>query len=1141
MNCVKALFISLLILGYPASLWATTPAEQSLNKLIDPGLWQVKKGDESVLNHDGLPGWLRVGFNCTKGNNARLILKNPVAIPHKTTGLNFLSTNNGPLASLRIQLIIKDKKGREYLYHTSAPNTYHHGLYIPQKNQLRRRELMFSVPGLARPKLVPNAGATITALGKHRLKPEAPLQLLGLYFEGDHQLTQQKQPPQFFFRSFVFSTVTPTTTSLYYQFDGQEHYGEITPNPYITARPMGKWWGKRFEISWQVFKDYAGQPVLAGQKNIVIEEGDENKPLAIQLAEHIDIPVTAPGTWWVRAKLRWWGHKKGIVPEEIVEKEYRLYVHKGIDEPLSLTIAVDETFPRRFIRIAPLRQSLIFSPKEKFCVPIQYRKPSVDISEQNCKIEILRGQGGEVMKEIVVSPKWKDDMFETVCDLSDLPVGTYELRAVLLSGNAVFDQLTRLIGRKGSGHGETNMNVHDSVLSWQQLVSRKKPLFHLTPVLPDDGVRNRHQKAWEKHQKPFLDRAAEISRDIEFMVSWKVCEPLQGVYDWQTIDRFMDYAKEKGLQVILYPEYRSENVPEWIPSVYEENPEGKLFGHGKYTFHGARPNMYHSNTFRKPLMAFIAAMVERFRSHPALQGYYTCLEHPGDASYNGWYEGYSPESRKAWVSYAKKNWKTLKLINKRWETSFKNWEEVGHPNRDKASKRFMLDWLFFRTHSFETFLKEIVITIRERDQHRLIVVYGDGVNDLDWFRTRGCISANGGSQDVIQWGTYAQHGLQNYPMRTEDISPGNWSGSFPTQMDASIFAMMAGGGINAIARAFIRTNIPWSEYTDTKTGRGRFKRFLPIWDELRDTKVQPIETFVYNSLESYLAYAKTTFQGAYNDPWQVINLHAAQVPFSYGPPVLWEKGKLLILTNNRSALEKEEIERIMRYVKNGGTVFMQADYGRSNIDSPNEEWSLLTRFGFAVPQKTVNKGRQIKAMPVSVNIFPSSSKPFWVRDIWKVSKQDNVKNEAYFDSEKTIPAISWKPFGKGKVAVLWAQTIIPPMYTQGSYPFLRDVAKWAGTELYSKASTDLFWTNFLIGNDRKTFYGLVHVGSRQGRPKSTVSGNVQWLNLPEGNYEVTELIVGKSMGTLSSEELKTRGVKVTLNPKEVSIFKMRIR
>jgi hypothetical protein len=1110
--------------------------------LAEPENWTVKPGDESVLSHTALPGWLKVGFNCDKGNTGRLLLKEPITIPADTSGMNFLCTNNGPLASLRIKVMIKDVKGREYLYHTGALDTYKHGLFIPEQDKMRSTELMFGVPGLARPKLVGNAGATITAIGKHRAKPEAPLQLLGLYFEGEHQLAQQKQTPQFFFRNFVFTNLTPTTTKLYYQF-GQEYYGEVAPVPYITPRPLGKWFGKRFDITWQVFKDYDGQPVLAGRKNIEIEYGNDEKPLAVQLAEHIDIPVIAPGTWWVRAKLRWWGHKSGVAPEHISEKEYRLYVHKSHDKTVFSPLSAEEDIPGSYIRMAPQRRSLIFDANEPFRLPIRFEKPKDELANLNCRIEIRRGQGGAVVKELTFSPSWQDELFEAVCDLSDLPAGAYELQAALLSGKSVFDKTTRMIGRKDSVQDRESMGkaVLRSVPSWQQLLKREAPLFHLTPVLPDDGVKIRQQEAWEKHQKPFLDHAAEISRDIEFMVPWKVVEPLQGVYDWSTVDRFLDYAKTKGLQVILYPEYRSQNVPEWIPSVFEENPEGKLFGHGKYTFHGARPNMFHSSAFRKPLMAFIAAMVERYRNHPALQGYYTCLEHPGDASYKGWYEGYSSESRKAWIAYAKENWKFLKLVNQRWQTSFKNWDEVDHPDRHTASKRFKLDWLLFRTHSFEAFLKEIVTTIRERDQHRLIVVYGDGVNDLSWFRERGCISANGGSQDVIQWGTYAQHGLQNYPMRTEDISPGNWSASFPTQMDASIFAMMAGGGVNATARAFIRTNMPWSEYTDTDTGRGRFKRFLPIWEELRRATAQPIETFVYNSIESYLAYAKTTFQGAYNDPWQVINLHAAQVAFSYGPPVLWGKGKLLILTNDRSALEQNEIDRIIRYVKNGGTVFMQADYGRSNIDSPNEEWSLLTRFGFAPPQKTVNKGRQINAIPVSGGLFLNNATPFRVRDIWKVSKQDGVNEEAYFDAGKTIPALSWKSFGKGKVAVLWAQTIIPPMVARGSYPFLRDVAKWAGVELYSKASTDLFWTNFLIGKDGKTFYGLVHVGSRQGRPKSTVSGNVQWLKLPQGNYEVTELISGEKLGTLPAEELKTRGLEVTLNPKEVSIFKMRIK
>jgi hypothetical protein len=1118
------------------------PRIQNLSGLVNPAAWDATASDESVSSHDGLPGWLRVGFRCEEGNTGSLLLKKPVTLPAWVNGMSFLATNNGPLASLRIAAIIRDSQGREYVYYAIPRPSYSRGLFYPEHPENRLREMRFSVPGLSRPKLEPQAGATIAAAGGHRVDPVPPLQFVGLNFEGGHQLEQEQRTPQFFFRDFALTGLSPGNTRLYYQFMGEELYGEVVPRPYLTPGQFGTWWGRRFDISWEVYADYAGQPVLTGSKSFVFEPDDPDRPMAVQLAEHMEIPVTTPGTWWVRTKLRRWEQDNGPAPDSISEHEYRLYVHKSEDSTRMEPIPGDAEVPGSFVRIAPARASVIFAADEPFVVPVRFQEPAEELPNATCRVEVRRGPGGDLVKEMTVVPQWTEGRFVLTCDLSDQPPGAYEVTGSLLTHGKPFDRGTRLIGRQEpepESSVAVDREVLESVPSWRRILDREQPLFDLTPVLPDnDGSRHNRQSAWEQHYKPFLDHAAELSREISLPVPWKDVEPLPGVYDWRAVDRFLDYAGRKRLQVILNPEYRAGSVPEWIASAYEENPDGKLFGHGSYLFHGARPNMFHAEAFRKPLMAFIAAMTERYRNHPALLGYYTCLEHPGDASYKGWYEGYSPESRKAWIEYAKENWQTLETVNQRWQTHFATWEAVDHPDRENASKRFLLDWLLFRTRSIEGFLKEIVATIRERDQHRLIIVYGDGVNDLAWFRDRGCISANGGSHDVMQWGIYAQHGLQNYPMRTEDHSPGNWSGYFPTQMDASVFAMMAGGGVNAHARAFVRTNISWEEYTNPDTGRGRYKRFQPTWRELRQTTAQPIETFVYNTMESYLAYSKTTFKGAYNAPWQVLNLQAAQVPFSYGPHELWSKGKLLVLTNQRTALEESALREITDYATNGGTVFMQADYGRHNVDNPDEEWALLKRFGFTPPADAVQKDRMLRATPVPKELFSPQAQSFVLRDAWKVPVRHDMQTAATFDKEQKQAAISWKSFGKGKVAVMWAQTTVPPMNARGSYPFLRDVATWAGVELYSKASTDLLWTNFLIGKDGRTFYGLAHVGSWQNSPAKGVDTTVRWLVLPEGDYHVTELISGKEVGDFTAARLKSEGLPVKLGTREVAIFRM---
>jgi len=99
---------------------------------------------------------------------------------------------------------------------------------------------------------------------------------------------------------------------------------------------------------------------------------------------------------------------------------------------------------------------------------------------------------------------------------------------------------------------------------------------------------------------------------------------------------------------------------------------------------------------------------------------------------------------------------------------------------------------------------------------------------------------------------------------------------------------------------------------------------------------------------------------------------------------------------------------------------------------------------------------------------------------------------------------------------------------------LRDVATWAGVELSSQASTHPLWTNFLIGKDGRSFYGLVYATQL----KDTVSGSVQWLKLPAGRYRVTELISGQDLGIHDAAALRTTGLSAQPAPRALAIWKM---
>lgn len=240
-------------------------------------------------------------------------------------------------------------------------------------------------------------------------------------------------------------------------------------------------------------------------------------------------------------------------------------------------------------------------------------------------------------------------------------------------------------------------------------------------------------------------------------------------------------------------------------------------------------------------------------------------------------------------------------------------------------------------------------------------------------------------------------------------------------------------------------------------------------------------------------------------------------------------------------LDDALVDRIVVYVERGGALLMAADAGRRTIGAPErDDWALLRRFGFAPPAGEPVEGRRESATPVAGDVFPEGARPFTLRETWDVGPQPGTETAAWFGGDRNRAAISWKPFGRGRVAVQWAETIVPPFFSPGDadHAFLADVAMWAGIEPLSAASDSRFWTYLLKATRGDAYYGMVHVGCWQNTPSAPVEGTVRWLALEAGTYRVTELVTGRDLGEHSADRLRDEGLELRLGPREVAIFRV---
>jgi hypothetical protein len=1106
-----------------------------LPALDDAAAWTAAPKGEKPFTFDcrSESGALFVRFDCAKDNVAELRLKEPVPMPEGVTGFTFLCGNNGVPSSLWVKVLARDAAGKEFAFHTFSRFSFDKGWFSPEHFTRRVCEERFTTPGFGRPKAEPASGATLEGPAPN-VKPTPPYTLLGLRFIGGHQ---GGKFTEFFFRNFAMTRLDPRAAPFYYQFRDVESFGELDPLPWLTPANLGIWGGTRFELSWELRDRYDATPFLVDGKSFEFTQPDwqeksDGVPYPLQIAQRIEFPIKEKGTYWARVRLRWWYDGKSPLPREISEREFRLDVVNGAEPVKRKPVPADAMAPNCFIRIAPERKSLIFEDDETFAVKLAFRNPGAAVTDATFRAVVRQASGDAEVKALEIVPVWEGEKpFIAELDLNDLKPGVYKLLAEIRSGKQLFDQVERTIARQVPPDKAAAAPIPAAVLSWQELRDGPKPMFHLTPHVPD--MQKNSAKAWDEHYRPFLDKAGELSSQVEYNFTWDEVEPLPGVFDWSFVDRFVDYAQSKGLTVQLWPTFRE--LPEWMTGRYEMSSDGTVFGVTHpyfYLFHGARPNFVHGPEIRGGLVAFIRAVAERYRGHPAVQSYFFCFEHPGDAPTYNWFEGYAPEGVEAFRRAMQAKFGDIRAANQRWGTAYATWDKVAPPP-ESASSRYRLDWRQFRADAIEGVLKDCVTAIRSADPKRLVMVYGDGAADNHWFSEQGCMSANGGCEKVVGMPSYAACALAGFPQRAEEISVGNWSFEFPTQLDASLFAMMAGGGANAHCKAYVTTShLQKYMLTDPNVSLGRYKRFMPIWAELRPTELaQPIEAFLAKDCGSVGIYG-------------VISLMQAQVPAACGDGDFWKNGKLLLAIDlepwRPTEMEKEQIDRLVAYVENGGALLMSADAGRKSVDAPAEDWVLLRRFGVAPPDSEPVPGRHATAVPEPGALFGSDAKPFTLREAWNVKPPEGMETAAFLDGDRQRAAISWKSFGKGKIAILWSQTIIAPLFAkpEAAYPFLRDVARWAGIEPMANATDSRLWTNLLKTKDGSIYYGLAHVGSWQNCPTTGVDTAVRWLRIPAGTYSVTELISGKELGKFTAETLRADGLPVKLQPREVAIFRM---
>lgn len=1148
---IGAALVVLLAFGGQPAPGAAAAANRvlKLDALANPASWQPAPGDENAVKVSTVNGMLGVWFTGEKGESRRLMLKQPLSVPDGVTDLTVLNINKRLSGvAFGAQFIVRDAANEEFLFNLLSPRFGTKGSLGGDPDLAR-----LHTPGLADAALGISSGNVTPPAGQKKV-PQKPYVLLGVVFNGVNRYEGVKGQVEMYFRDFAATQLVPRQSPFYYQIKTQPFFGELDPHPWISLGDFGLPEGKRLRVAWEIRDRYEGGPCFVGGGDYAMDAAGP-VPLALQLARKIEFPVLEQGTYWVRVKASW-AKDEQSAPTKIKDFSYRLYIARGEKPVAHKVIAAGEKTPQSFVRIAPGRESLLYAGEEKPVLQVAIDRPPFPVPTPTYRLQLLIPSTGATVREKAAAVEWNGESSCIEMPLDGIAPGAYTLKASLQNGEVPVDITERLIGLQSNQPPKALGPMPKGIVSAADIYARKQPMFHLGSVVPDvESVKkNTIGKTKWDFIAPFFEQAPSVSHEAEFTVRWREVEPLPGVYDWAEVDRVLALAKEKGMNLLLTPDLHTKQ-PDWLPSCFKEEKDGSFILRptasrtASHYFNCALLNWESAPELQKTMLDFLETFAARYRDNPNVQGYSMFFEYCGavPSSWN-WNDGYDAPTLADYRNYCREQYGSLDRLNQRWGTQLANWADV-QPSEMEDSPARRLDWWKFRAARFNALVVNTAKAIRKSDPKRIILydtLFFDDPATFKQMRALGCALANGGTTNISAIPNKIQGALFGLQERCEEVSVRHWSELCPTQLDVSLFIMTMGGGDYAHCKMFIDGTQKFDDLRKPTWSLDRYEKFMPIWTELRPTKALPFDCFLYQNMQACML-KENNLGGASveRDTGAIIDCMDNHLSYGVGSSEFWKKSKLLLVVSEDLAhLEQRAMDEILQYAKDGGTVVLTAGAGRVNVDGAGRA-SLLEQFGFpALPSQTPASG-MTKAAPASSTTFPALAKPFYVRNAYSVPPPADAETVAAFNGDPNRAALSWRPFGKGKVAVVWAQGIIPPSREPVANPadaanggLLRELARWAGAKLYTDATLPRFWVNVLAHQDQKTFYGLVYYMAYLEKSKSAVTGNARFLALPPGRYRLTEIVSGKSAGTFSHKELAETGVAATLEPEAVAIYRM---
>jgi len=215
-------------------------------------------------------------------------------------------------------------------------------------------------------------------------------------------------------------------------------------------------------------------------------------------------------------------------------------------------------------------------------------------------------------------------------------------------------------------------------------------------------------------------------------------DEVKDMIDWSRLDFIFDYAAKKGVYIIVFFWYKLP--PKWwfnIVKNYSAYLQTNQLGEKVLMM------SFNNSLFLKYVKEVIKAIIERYRDHPAylgfnLQfGYTNENNYPGEPQRKGEWFDYSEFAKRQFRTWLMRKYKSIDQLNKAWNTSYKNFDEVTPPmplppisdveemikwiNSPGDTRVSFYDWQMFRLEAKRSERIELFKFIKSIDPNHIVI------------------------------------------------------------------------------------------------------------------------------------------------------------------------------------------------------------------------------------------------------------------------------------------------------------------------------------------------------------------------------------------------------------------------------------